>query len=193
MQSSASRGLWEGDEIEVVEGALEQQPGFGGVGKFAGARIQVEYYPIRLARILGAALPNVYRNASQVHQRELRFERTTDDVIGFFVFVLNRFRLKTLWRRLLIKAAAAHSIGTAFHGQQTIREVGLQFGKHKLVEAGKVELGVAFVRPKHLIRMRDQFLKRHFASINLISRGLTSSRKPRKTGWRSLRSRVHSL
>src|SRR6266852_1580586 len=73
VQSSASRSLGEGDEIEFVQGALEQQPGLGGVGKFAGARIQVEYYPIRLARILRAALPHVYGNASQVHQRELRF------------------------------------------------------------------------------------------------------------------------
>src|SRR5260370_13741693 len=104
----------------------------------------------------------------------------------------------------LVEALASHSVRAALQRQQTIFHIRGKLRENALVVPSQVKLCVTFVRPENLVGIREfngkflvfvparpQFLHADLSGKRTAWRRL-SSRRPRKTGWRSLPSAVHS-
>jgi hypothetical protein len=65
---------------------------------------------------------------------------------------------KSVWFFPLVKALAAHTIGTPLTYEQAIGDVGLQQGKNVLIKLRKIEFCVPLVRPENLLRVQNGFL-----------------------------------
>src|SRR5262249_41957438 len=133
----------------------------------------------------------VHRDAAEVHERERRLPPAADDVVSHAVLVddAHRGRVARHAVRLLLlpEALSAEAIRTTAEDERPTLHVRPDLREDALVVVDEVALRVALVGPEHLRRVRDR--DRH---ARTHSSGRLSSRRPRKTGWRSFLSSVHS-
>src|SRR4029077_1088925 len=99
---------------------------------------------------------------------------------------------------------ASHSIRTALEREQVVLHIRAKLREDGLVALRQIEFRVGFVGPKNLVWMRDPLqcisvaglcsasARSHGHTVPFAGRrtssGRLSSRNPRKTGWRNLRS-----
>src|SRR2546428_6517055 len=57
---------------------------------------------------------------------------------------------------LLVEAFALHAIRTPLHREQVVLHVRPEFREYQLIKLRQITFGIAFLRPKNLIRMGDR-------------------------------------
>src|ERR1700730_2155327 len=160
MQSPAAGGLWKGNQLQGIQCFFDEHAGNGRVTELSGTRIEVEAHPIRLWKCCCSAPKHAYRDAAKIRQGNLRPKRSAHDIVcrlscsgrvrDPFCGSSRRHALRFL---LLIETFAAHAAWTAFECQNPIVDIGPECGKHITIEIYEIELGIAFLGPKHLVRI----------------------------------------
>ena len=81
----------------------------------------------------------MYRNATKIHQGDLRFDQTCHRVVNRVILMMDQLgrSARAHARRffLLIEALAAHSLRTAFKRKEPILNLQLEFAKDTFIEA----------------------------------------------------------
>jgi hypothetical protein len=169
-------------------------------GEFTRAGIDVEDHPVWLMRMVCAATPNMHRNATKIHKGDLRLDGHSNNIVNCAFLMTDQLDRSAcghaLRRFLLIETLAAHSIRTAFKREQPVLNVRLEFGKDAFkdafIEAGEVEPSYSPLPAKTPYRDVSGAVRRSLRLQECDVLRPLSSRRPRKTGCRSLRSAVRS-